>query len=185
MMRKLALVSVLVAAAVAVRAQTATVQAPYFDVDPFWPKPLPNHWVLGSTIGVSVDDQDHVWIIHRPGSIDDNFKAAAVTPQVGRCCTPAPPVLEFDQAGNLVNHWGGPGSGYEWPVSNHGITVDHKGNVWIGGNDEAKDTQVLKFTRQGKFLLQIGKQGVHNGSNDTQNLWRAAKILVDPMANEA
>ena len=187
MMRKLALIVLVVAAAVALRAQTATVQAPYFDVDPFWPKPLPNHWVLGSTIGVSVDDQDHVWIIHRPGSVDDNFKAAAVTPQVGRCCTPAPPVLEFDQQGNLVGHWGGPDpkSKYEWPVSNHGITVDHKGNVWIGGNDEMKDTQVLKFTRKGDFLLQIGKQGVHNGSNDTQNLWRAAKIFVDPAANEA
>src|SRR5262245_55592249 len=183
MMRKLALVVLVVAAAVALRAQTATVQAPYFDVDPLWPKPLPNHWVLGSTIGVSVDDQDHIWIIHRPGSVDDNFKAAALTPQVGRCCTPAPPVLEFDQEGNLLRHWGGPGAGYEWPVSNHGITVDHKGNVWIGGNDD-KDTQVLKFTKDGKFLLQIGKQGVHNGSNDVQNLWRAAKIFVDPIANE-
>src|SRR5215213_1283072 len=107
----------------AVAAAAAAVQAPAFEVDPFWPKPLPNHWVLGSTIGVSVDDRDHVWIIHRPGSIDDNFKAAAVTPRVGRCCTPAPPVLEFDQDGNLVGHWGGPGTGYEWPVSNHGITV--------------------------------------------------------------
>jgi hypothetical protein len=187
MMRKLAFVALVVVAAVALRAQNATVNAPYFDVDPFWPKPLPNHWVLGSTIGVAVDEQDHIWIIHRPGTVDDNFKAAAVTPQVGRCCTPAPPVLEFDQAGNLVNHWGGPDpkGRYEWPVSNHGITVDHKGNVWIGGNDEAKDTQVLKFTKKGDFLLQIGKQGVHNGSNDTANLWRAAKIFVDPMANEA
>jgi DNA-binding beta-propeller fold protein YncE len=185
MMRKLVFVVLVIAAAVALRAQTATVNAPYFDVDPFWPKPLPNHWVLGSTIGVSVDDQDHIWIIHRPGTVDDNFKAAAVTPQVGRCCTPAPPVLEFDQQGNLLRHWGGPGAGYEWPASNHGITVDHKGNVWIGGNDEAKDTQVLKFTKDGKFLLQIGKQGVHNGSNDTANLWRAAKIFVDPATNEA
>jgi len=166
-------------------AQARTVQAPVFEVDPLWPKPLPNHWLLGMTIGVWVDEQDHVWIIHRPGTVDDNFKAAAVTPQVGRCCTPAPPVLEFDQQGNLLRHWGGPGPNYEWPVSNHGITVDHKGNVWIGGNDEAKDTQVLKFTKDGKFLLQIGKQGVHNGSNDTANLWRAAKIFVDPTANEA
>ena len=93
-------------------------------------------------------------------------------------------MLEFDQQGNLLRHWGGPGAGYEWPISNHGITVDYKGNVWIGGNDEAKDTQVLKFTKDGKFLLQIGKQGVHNGSNDVANLWRAAKIFVDPTANE-
>jgi len=194
MARRLVLLAVAAAVALAwvaadlqvgLSAQTATVNAPYFDVDPFWPKPLPNHWVLGSTIGVSVDADDHVWIIHRPNTVDDNFKAAAVTPQVGRCCTPAPPILEFDQQGNLLRHWGGPGPGYEWPANNHGITIDHKGNVWIGGNDEKADTHVLKFTRDGKFLLQIGKQGVHNGSNDTQNLWRAAKIFVDPTANEA
>jgi hypothetical protein len=164
---------------------TETAEAPSFEVDPFWPKPLPNHWVLGSTIGVAVDEQDHIWILHRPGSVDDNFKAAAVTPPVGRCCTPAPPVLEFDQEGNLLRHWGGPGEGYEWPVSNHGLTVDHKGNVWIGANDEARDTHVLKFTKDGKFLLQIGRQGIHNGSNDTEHLWRAAKIFVEPSANEA
>ena len=163
---------------------TQGTDAPDFEVDPFWPKPLPNHWVLGSTIGVAVDEQDHIWIVHRPGSVDDNFKAAALTPPVGRCCTPAPPVLEFDQEGNLLRHWGGPGPGYEWPISNHGITVDHNGNVWIGGNDE-KDTHVLKFTKDGRFLLQIGRQGVHNGSNDVEHLWRAAKIVVDPLANEA
>jgi hypothetical protein len=159
-------------------------QAPIFEVDPLWPKPLPNHWVLGSTIGLSTDAQDHVWIIHRPQTVEDNFKAATFTPPIGACCTPAPPVLEFDQAGNLVGHWGGPGQGYEWPESNHGITVDHKGNVWIGGNGD-KDTHVLKFTPSGKFLLQIGHQGKHGGSNDVENLWRAAKIFVDPAANEA
>src|SRR5262245_18675725 len=161
----------------------AGAQAPRFQVDPLWPKPLPNHWVLGSTIGVAVDAQDHVWIIHRPQTVEDNFKAAAVSPPVGICCVPAPPVLEFDQAGNLVGHWGGPGQGYEWPESNHGITVDHKGNIWIGGNGDS-DAHVLKFTREGKFLLQIGKQKVHNGSNDTSHLWRAAKIFPDAAANE-
>lgn len=162
----------------------ASVSAPAFDVDPFWPKPLPNHWVLGSTIGLAVDARDHVWILHRPQAVEDNFKAATFTPPIGVCCTPAPPVLEFDQAGTLVGHWGGPGQGYEWPESNHGITSDFKGNVWIGGNGD-KDTHVLKFTQDGKFLLQIGRQGTHNGSNDTANLWRAAKIFVDPSANEA
>jgi len=161
----------------------AASQAPIFEVDPLWPKPLPNHWVMGSTIGLSVDAQDHVWVIHRSQSVEDNFKAAETKPQIGICCKVAPPVLEFDQAGSLVGSWGGPGEGYEWPVSNHGITVDHKGNVWIGGNDNT-DTQILKFTKAGKFLLQIGKHGVHNGSNDTDNLWRAAKIYPDPDANE-
>jgi hypothetical protein len=165
----------------------AVVQAPRFEVDPLWPKPLPNHWLLGSTIGVSVDEQDHVWIIHRgPGTLNERTEMGAATspPTAEECCVPAPPVLEFDQAGNLVGHWGGPGAGYEWPLSNHGITVDYKGNVWIGGND-AKDAQVLKFTKSGKFLMQVGHQGKSGGSNDTENFGRVAKIFVDPKTNEA
>jgi DNA-binding beta-propeller fold protein YncE len=168
-------------------AQTARVQAPRFEVDPFWPKPLPNHWLLGSTIGLSVDAQDHVWIVHRgAGTLNERTEMGAATnpPTAEACCVPAPPVLEFDPAGNIVGHWGGPGEGYEWPLSHHGITVDHKGNVWIGGND-AKDAHVLKFTRNGKFLMQIGHQGKSGGSNDTQNFGRVAKIFVDPKTNEA
>jgi DNA-binding beta-propeller fold protein YncE len=160
-----------------------SLQAPIFEVDPFWPKPLPNHWVQGSTIGLSVDAQDNVWVIHRPGTVEDNFKGADSTPPIGVCCKVAPPVLEFDPAGNLVKSWGGPGPGYEWPESNHGITVDPKGNVWIGGNGNT-DTQILKFDQKGKFLLQIGKQGTHNGSNDILNFWRAAKIYPDPASND-
>jgi hypothetical protein len=160
------------------------VQAPLFEVDPFWPKPLPNHWVLGSTIGLSVDERDHVWILHRPESVEDNLKAASFDPPIGDCCIPAPPVLEFDQAGNLVSYWGGPGAGYEWPQSNHGITVDHQNNVWIGANGN-DDTHILKFTNTGNFIFQLGKQGTHNGSNDLENFWRVAKIVIDPDANEA
>ena len=170
-------------AGIATAQNRAAVQAPIFEVDPFWPKPLPNHWVLGSTIGLSVDDRDHVWILHRPQSVEDNFKAADFTPPIGVCCKVAPQVLEFDQAGNLVGSWGGPGQGYEWPQNNHGLTVDSRGNVWLGGNGD-KDTQVLKFDRTGKFLLQIGKQGVHNGSNDLANFWRPAKIYEDRAAGE-
>ncbi len=163
------------------------VQAPRFEVDPFWPKPLPNHWLLGSAIGVSVDDQDHVWIVHRGGATLNarTEMGAATDPKTAEeCCMPAPPVLEFDPAGNLVGHWGGPGTGYEWPLSNHGITVDYKGNVWIGGND-AKDAHVLKFTKAGKLLMQFGQQGKSGGSHDTQSFGRVAKIFVDPKANEA
>jgi DNA-binding beta-propeller fold protein YncE len=115
--------------------EASTVQAPKFEVDPMWPKPLPNHWVMGNTIGVSVDAQDHVWIIHRAGSLEAKEIYAVTNPPGAECCLPAPPVLEFDQAGNLIGSWGGQsGPGYEWPASNHGITVDYKGNVWIGGN---------------------------------------------------
>ena len=104
-----------------------TVQAPRFEVDPMWPRPLPNHWLLGSTIGVSVDAQDHVWIIHRSSNtLNNNEKGAELDPPIAECCKGAPPVLQFDQAGHLVSSWGGPvrGAAYEWPESNHGITVD-------------------------------------------------------------
>jgi hypothetical protein len=161
----------------------ATVEAPRFEVDPMWPKPLPNHWLLGSTIGVWVDEQDHVWIIHRNvGTLNAN--ELALDKKVGECCTAAPPVIEFDPAGNVVHAWGGPGPGYEWPQSNHGIHVDYKGNVWIGGNGE-KDAHLLKFTKDGKFLMQVGKLGGNAGSNDPDNFGRVAKIWVDPKTNEA
>ena len=109
--------------------QAAGAQAPKFEVDPMWPKPLPNHWILGQTIGVSVDAQDHIWIIHRGGSLEPGERHATTNPPTAQCCAPAPPVLEFDEDGNLIGHWGGPGNGYNWPDSNHGITVDYKGNV--------------------------------------------------------
>ena len=165
----------------------ATVMAPRFEVDPMWPKPLPNHWVMGETIGVSVDAQGHIWVLHRPTSLEDNELHATKTPPWAKCCTPAPPVLEFDQAGNLVGHWGGPGPGYDWPLRNHGITVDYKGNVWIGGNDQgvpSHDHMLLKFTHEGKFLMQIGKPSQSKGSDDVENLRLPAKTFVDPKTNE-
>ena len=164
-------------------AEAAGVQAPMFEVDPLWPKPLPNHWRIGSTIGVSVDAQDHVWIIHRPETLQEKEKYPLANPPAASCCFPASPVLEFDQAGNLIGNWGGKGEGYEWPVSNHGITVDYKGNVWIGGNGQG-DAQVLKFTQNGKLLMQIGHQNKSQGSNDTANFSRPAKLFIDQAANE-
>ena len=158
--------------------------APRFEVDPFWPKPLPNHWLLGSAIGVSVDSRDHVWIIHRQNLNADTEGSAGNTTPPDQCCSAAPPVLEFDSQGNLVGYWGGPGEGYDWPTSNHGITVDHMDNIWIGGNDET-DAHVLKFTRAGQFLLQLGKPNAGEGSNDPVNFGRVAKISIDAAANEA
>jgi len=137
--------------------QAATVQIPRLEVDPMWPKPLPNHWLMGNVIGVSADAHDHIWVIHRGGfAVDGVYEGSLEAKEVyavpgwnGRkdsapgsdCCVPAPPVLEFDQEGNLLNHWGGPEDaakgGFVWPASNHGITADNKGNVWIGGNGAA------------------------------------------------
>jgi DNA-binding beta-propeller fold protein YncE len=183
--------------------EAAAVQAPRFEVDPLWPKPLPNHWVVGAVIGVSVDSNDHIWIIHRQGSLEAKEQYATMTPKNAECCAAAPPVLEFDEEGNLIGHWGGPGAGYDWPSSNHGITVDYKGNVWIGGNgrtpaagalpqDESamgaagavNDSFLLKFTQDGKFLMQIGKPGQSKGSNDVANLRLPAKTTIDPKTNE-
>jgi DNA-binding beta-propeller fold protein YncE len=194
--------------------EAATNRAPSFEVDPLWPKPMPNGWSLGQTIGVAVDAQDHVWIIHRQDTLEANEVHATTNPPIAKCCAPAPPVLAFDQQGNLVAHWGGKGQGYDWPVSNHGITIDYQGNVWIGGNgrgqapgaargqgggrgqaanDESQvggtqgyfnDSMVLKFTQSGSFLMQIGKPGQSKGSNDVENLRLPAKTFVDKMANE-
>ena len=185
----------------AVHAQP-TVSAPRFEVDTMWPKPLPNHWILGSVIGVSVDADDHVWVIHRgTQTVDDNEKR--LDSKTANCCAVAPPILEFDQAGNLLRHWGGPGAGYEWPTGAHAITIDHKGNVWLGGNG-VDDAHILKFTKDGKFLMQLGKKGARRkpgapvgegqygatanfaaDSNDRVSFGKVAQITVDPQANEA
>jgi DNA-binding beta-propeller fold protein YncE len=159
------------------------ISAPRFEVDPMWPKPLPNGWYIGQTIGVWADNQDHIWIIHRSDSLDEVEAAADQNPPTGACCHKAPPIIEFDQAGNVVHAFGGPGQGYDWPDSNHGIYADTKGYVWIGGNG-ATDGLVLKFTRDGKFVKQFGKKGVKADSNATDHFFQVAKVFVDEKANE-
>jgi hypothetical protein len=161
-------------------------EAPRFEVDPFWPKPMPNNWVLGQTIGVAVDSRDHIWIVHRgsdPAALDNTELAVPITgnragQRVGECCNPSPPIMEFDQAGNLLNAWGGPSPTreYEWPSSNHGIAVDAEGFVYIGGNG-AGDAHVLKFTRDGKFVAQWGRAGARQA--------KAAAAASDPLAGYA
>jgi DNA-binding beta-propeller fold protein YncE len=167
-------------------AARAAVDAPRFAVDPLWPQPLPNHWILGSTIGVAVDSRDHVFIIHRGDStLNQRTETGAnATPPISECCRSAPPVLEFDPAGKLVNAWGGPGQGYDWPESNHGIAVDDKDNIWIGGNGRT-DSHILKFTHDGKFLQQIGLPKQNVNSNATTHFGRVAKITFDVKAQEA
>ena len=165
-------------------AQHATVEVPIFEVDPFWPKPLPNEGLLGMAIGVSVDAQDNVWMVHRSSqTLHNNEKGAELNPPIAACCRGAAPVLAFNQDGDTIRAWGGPGESFEWPESMHGVFVDHKGNVWLGGNG-AKDAQILKFSQDGKFVLQSGHQGKNAGSNDTENFGRVAQIYVDPKTNE-
>jgi len=189
-------VAQLVLGKVVVAQNQSAVQAPRFEVDPFWPKPLPNQWLLGNTIGLFVDPQDNVWIVHRGvANLDNNERGLEL--KISDCCTAAPPVLVFDRGGNVVRHWGGPGQGYDWPASNHGIFVDHAGNVWIGGNGPG-DSHIVKFTQDGKFLAQYGKPNARmsgknaqgqpqftRNSKDPDNFGRVAKIFVDGKANEA
>ncbi|MGD8818066.1 MAG: hypothetical protein PVJ51_12845, partial [Acidobacteriota bacterium] len=160
---------------------SAVGMAPMFEVDPFWPKPLPNHWILGNTIGVAVDSRDHVYIVHRDQP-EQSFANSARTelgaaqdPPLSECCIPAPPLLEFDPEGNLVAAWGGAvdTGEYEWPESNHGLDVDHMDNIWIGGNG-GPDSQILKFTRSGDFIMQVG----HSGARQTGTRDNGAPIFT-------
>lgn len=169
--------------------QAASSQAPHigegglpqFARDPAWPK-VPAKWKVGSVSAVAIDDQDNVWILHRPKTLPPALRAMA-----------APPVLEFDNAGNFIQGWGGEsGPGYQWPSNEHGLHVDSKGFVWVMGNADGprnnpanlpNDNQILKFTKAGKFVMAIGKSG-QTGSNDTEVLRGAAGLRVYPKTNE-
>jgi hypothetical protein len=182
---------------------------PWFEVDPFWPKPLPNHWRLAMTIGLSMDARDNVWILHRPQTLE--LKESYAARGEADCCVAAPDVLAFDPAGNLIKHWGRDevkGNGHDWPSSNHGITVDGDGNVWIGGNGSYQplpspgskaqfdtptgsayagagqgqyhDSFIVKFTPDGKFLGEIGHANGSKGSLDTDNVRGVAQVRLLP-----
>ncbi|CAN5839245.1 hypothetical protein BH11PSE13_BH11PSE13_16170 [soil metagenome] len=157
--------------------------APSFKVDATWPKPLPNSWILGQVSGIATDADDHIWVLQRPGSLTEDERGASLNPPQSTCCKAAPPVLEFDAAGNLLRSWGGPGAGYNWPQNEHGIHVDAQGFVWVTGNGE-NDGQIVKFTRDGKFVMQIGKVGPQTGSADTTRLGRPAGVEVDVGTHE-
>src|SRR6516165_3141749 len=129
-------------------------RVPLFEPDPLWSQALPNKWVSGQVGGLAVDSHDNLWVFHRPGTIPDGEKAASLDPPQAECCIPAPPVLEFDTNGKFLVAWGGPANGYEWFSSEHGVFVDSKDNVWLSGNAK-EDNQILKFTSNGKFIMQI------------------------------
>jgi DNA-binding beta-propeller fold protein YncE len=149
-------------------AESAAPERPIFQVDPAWPT-IPNGWSLGQVSSAAADANDHIWMLHRSRVIRKGQKTG-------------PPVMEFDAAGRYVQGWGGPGEGYEWPQSEHGVYVDYKGFVWIGGNGE--QDQILKFTKAGKFVMQIGRGGQKKTNADTQNLWKPADVFVYPKTNE-
>jgi NHL repeat len=162
-------------------AQTSQGQArdvPMFEVDLSWPK-VPDKWKLGDVSSIAIDAQGNAWVLHRPRTLKPDQASMA-----------APPIIVFDPAGNFLKAWGGPGSGYEWVEREHGIHIDHKGFVWLGGNNcpglkPVADDQLLKFTQEGKLVMQIGGSNQSKGNADTKNVHRAADVWVHPQTNEA
>ena len=146
-------------------------ETPSFQVDPSWPS-IPNDWIFGITSGLAIDAEENIWVLQRPRTVapEDADRAA-------------PPVMVFDTDGNYLKSWGGPDEGYEWPATEHGIFVDHEQNVWISGSGQGDD-QILKFTNDGDFLMQIGSAGQSRGNTDTENVNRAADLYVHASTNE-
>lgn len=156
--------------AASAQAGTSVQQVPKFRAEGSWPK-LPSQWVMAIVSSTWIDEQDHLWVLQRPNTLSDEEKPRA-----------APPVLEFDAEGNFIQAWGGPGEGYDWPQTEHGIHIDPKGFVWVGGN--GNDDQILKFTKAGEFVMQIGKGGPVKTNADEENLWRPADMFVHEETNE-
>ena len=164
----------------ALTAQGAADEIPTFELDPSWPKPLPNNWAFGEAWGIAVDSRDHPWVLH-----STNQKSPAMRELVAKEGKRlAPPVVEFDATGQLVQAWGGPGAGYSWPEgepwAEHGMFIDYKDNVWVTGDGHV----ALKFSREGKFLLQIGELWKTAGSNDRRLLGKPTTMAVYRASNE-
>jgi len=181
------------------------VTLPIFEVDARFPA-MPDRMLLGGVGGATADSHGNVWVFHRPHTLEEGNATE-------NGYVPGPPVMEFSETGKYIQGWGGPTreGRYEWfnrgglfsafaecasctkehrtngdgrPGSGeHGITVDDKDNVWLTGNGTG-DGQILKFTRDGKFLLQIGKGGVAVDSNSTEHLSRPAAVAVYAKTNE-
>lgn len=164
-------------------AQEPSSPSPTLRVDPFWPKPLPQNWLVGQIGGISVDDQDRIWVLNRPGSHAPDEVGVSQTPPRSVCCVAAPAVLVFNAAGDLLQSWTGEARGERWPNNEHSIFVDHQGFVWIGGAGE-NDGFVVKYTADGRFVMRIGSPGPSLGNNDTTRLGRPAGLFVDPERNE-
>jgi DNA-binding beta-propeller fold protein YncE len=165
-------------------AHAAGDDVPRYKVDPYWPQELPNNWVMGQVAGIAVDGQDHIWVLQRPRSSTKDELGASQSPARNDCCVTTPAVLEFDTEGKLIRSWGGPGFVPDWPTGEHAIWVDKGGDVWISGSG-VDDRQVLKFTPEGRQLLEIGRKTKDRKNNqDTTMLGRVAGIDVDDAAHE-
>ena len=176
-----AVLAALVLGTVGIEAQTRSL--PIFEVDKAWPK-LPPKYRVGDPSSFAIDAKDNVWLLHRPRTL--------LKPEEAKMA--APPVVVFDTAGNFIRAWGGEGAGYQWVEREHGIYIDDKAFVWVTGNNcptngiknlrPVADDQILKFTQEGKFVLQIGRTSESKGNADTRNVHRAADVQVHPATNE-
>ena len=161
--------------------RAADTDVPHYVNDASWPKPFAHDWVMGQVGGLAIDRQDRIWVLQRA-------LAYAVDAQGAKHdLAPAermPAVMVFDGQGNILKSWGGQGFVRDWPKSEHALWIDGAGNVWIGGNAPG-DRQVLKFTGDGKQLLEIGfpTNGPRNKA-DTSFLGEPAGIEVDDTAHE-
>ena len=165
-------------------ASTSQSGPPVFQVDPSWPREMPNAWILGAVTAVFVDAKDHVWVTHLPETLTPEETALVQDPPIGTCCAPAPVVIEFDPEGNVVQGWGDPSMQdvSEFPRNAHGLFVDHNDYVWVG---TYRHHRVMKFTRDGQLVMTIGRYDEHGGSNDPALLGGPAGIWIDPDTNEA
>src|ERR1043165_5807687 len=165
---------------------------PIFQVDPYWPKQMPHGYVFGPSGGGTVDFHDNGWIYFRPTGL----RLTLMNPPNETSGQAAPSVVEISNDGRFIQGWGGvlamsetERTQFDWPVQEHGIAVDNKGNVWVCGNGrDAKtgrdDDQCIKFTHDGKFLMQIGKSGKSKGSLDTANLGHPSQPVYFAKTNE-
>lgn len=166
---------------------------PSYEVDASWPAALPDNWILGQVAGIAVGPDDSIWVVHRPRSISASEAGAVQNPPLARCCVPAPSVLQFDGAGQLLQAWGGPTwdqatgqwtePAHDWPGNEHGIFVDAEGFVWLAGNAD-NDQRLFKFTADGRHVLTIGEPAGSGDSNDPRRLGRPADMLVDTSSRE-
>jgi sugar lactone lactonase YvrE len=141
-----------IAAGTAISLPTHAQTAPRYEADINWPKPLPNRWVLGGLGGLCVDANDHVLILNRQDVIAGDLNGGTL----------APPMIEFDPEGNVVNSWGDPKL---IDSRLHSCHFDKDGNVWIAA---APSGMVQKYTHDGKqLLLQIGTKGKLDSSDGT------------------
>ena len=161
--------------------------APLFQVDPFWPGPLPNRWSMQQVTGIYVDHMDIVWFLNRPNGAEGDEIGGEDSPQRMACCVSGPEVVAMDQDANIVHAWGNAAHHPNWPRSLQTVIADREGFVWVGGL--APTDSILKFTREGEFVWDFGRrppEGVQpeEDNTETEVLTQKGRFQLDQDARE-